>query len=82
MPKTTKKKKTKSSSKTAAEFCKEKMQVHQGNTAGAIYGLGFLGALFYYLTTAAGLWEAVIGFFKAIFWPAFLVHAWLVFLAL
>jgi hypothetical protein len=45
---------------------------HGGGSA--IYGLGFLGALIYYLTTAPTFWDAVIGFFKAIVWPAFLVY--------
>ncbi len=46
----------------------------------AIYGLGFLGALFYYLTTATSLWAGVIGVLKALFWPAFLVYELLRFL--
>ena len=83
MPKkTTKKKTTKTSPKAAAEFCMEKGDKMQGGTAGFIYVLGFIGSLVYFLSTATSLWEGVIGFFKAIFWPAFLVHAWLVFLAL
>jgi len=43
-------------------------------TGGAIYGLGFLGALVYYLTTAASLLAGFIGFLKALVWPAFLVY--------
>jgi len=46
----------------------------------AIYGLGFLGALFYYLTTATSLWAGIIGVLKALFWPAFLVYELLRFL--
>lgn len=41
---------------------------------GAIYGLGFLGALVYYLTTATSFWAGCIGIIKAILWPAFLVY--------
>ena len=44
-----------------------------GGSGGAIYGLGFLGALVYYLTTAPSLLDGIIGIFKAILWPAFLV---------
>lgn len=40
---------------------------------GAFYGLGFIGALIYYVTTASGLLGIVAGILKAIFWPAFLV---------
>lgn len=41
---------------------------------GAVYGLGFLGALYYYITTATSLWMGIVGVLKAIFWPAFLVY--------
>jgi len=40
---------------------------------GATYGLGFIGAAIYYLSTATGFWNGVLGFLKAIVWPAFLV---------
>ena len=40
---------------------------------GAIYGLGFLGALVYYIGTASGFWNGAWGFIKALVWPAFLV---------
>ena len=39
---------------------------------GAFYFLGFLGAAAYYISTATDFWEGLIGFFKAIVWPAFL----------
>lgn len=45
-----------------------------GGPGGAIYGLGFIGALVYFITTATSLWEGVLGVIKAIFWPGFLVH--------
>lgn len=44
------------------------------NTSSAIYGLGFVGALIYFIQTATSFWIGVIGFFKALFWPAFLVY--------
>lgn len=40
---------------------------------GAVYGLGFIGALVYYLSTATGFWMGVLGVLKALVWPAFLV---------
>ncbi len=40
---------------------------------GAVYGLGFIGAAVYYISTAASFWAGVLGFLKAIVWPAFLV---------
>ncbi len=53
---------------------------HCNGTGVAFYILGFLGALGYYWTTATSLWGGVVGFFKAIFWPAFLVYAAMKFL--
>jgi len=35
--------------------------------------LGFIGALIYYLSTATGFWNGVLGILKAIVWPAFLI---------
>lgn len=40
---------------------------------GAFYGLGFLGALIYYISTSTSFWDGLIGFLKALVWPAFLV---------
>lgn len=44
-------------------------------TGGALYGLGFIGALVYYITTATSVTAGIIGILKAIFWPAFLVYS-------
>lgn len=51
-----------------------------GATGGAIYGLGFLGAIIYYIQAATGFWWGVLGVLKAIVWPAFLVYELLAFL--
>lgn len=47
---------------------------------GAVYGLGFLGAVVYFIQHAATFWMAVLGIVKAIFWPALLVYSLLDFL--
>ena len=52
------------------------------STGGAIYGLGFIGAAVYYISTATSFWMGVLGFLKAIVWPAFLVYEVLKFLAM
>jgi hypothetical protein len=52
-----------------------------GGCGGAVYGLGFIGALIYYLSIAATFWMGVLGILKAIVWPAFLVFELLKFLA-
>ena len=44
---------------------------HSGS---AVYGLGFIGAAVYYISTATGFWMGVVGFLKAIVWPVFLVY--------
>jgi len=46
--------------------------MHKGS-GGALYGLGFLGALVYYLSQATSFWMGILGILKAIVWPAFLV---------
>jgi hypothetical protein len=45
-----------------------------GTGSGAVYGLGFIGAVVYYFQQADGFWEFVLGFLQAIVWPAFLVY--------
>lgn len=44
------------------------------NNGGPLYGMGFLGALVYYVQQAATFWEGLLGIFKAIFWPAMLLY--------
>ena len=39
-----------------------------------MYGLGFIGALIYYVQHAHGAWPVILAILKAIIWPAFLVH--------
>jgi len=50
-------------------------------SCGGIYGLGFLGAAIYYISTAAGFWMGALGLVKALLWPAFLVFELLKFLS-
>lgn len=49
-------------------------QVQQTAPAGAIYGLGLIGAAVYFISNATGIWMGVVGFLKALVWPAFLVY--------
>jgi len=41
--------------------------------SGGIYGMAFLGAAFYFISHAATFWTGVLGFIKALFWPAYLM---------
>ena len=46
----------------------------EGGCGGAFYGLGFIGAAIYYISTATSFWGGVLGVLKAIVWPGFLVY--------
>jgi hypothetical protein len=52
--------------------------IKSGAASNTVYGMGFIGALVYYLSHATSLWIGLIGFLKALFWPAFLVYEALV----
>ncbi|MEY3625166.1 MAG: hypothetical protein RL696_547 [Actinomycetota bacterium] len=41
--------------------------------SGSLYGLGFIGAAIYYISTATDFWDGALGVLKALVWPAFLV---------
>ncbi len=45
---------------------------HGGSNA--VYGLGFIGALIYFLSHAASFWGGVLGVLKAVIWPALLIY--------
>jgi hypothetical protein len=47
---------------------------HGSGSASAVYGLGFIGAAIYFISTATGFWMGALGLLKAIVWPAFLVY--------
>lgn len=41
---------------------------------GALYGLGFVGALVYFMQAASGFGAVVTGILKALVWPAYIVY--------
>ncbi len=51
----------------------DKAMKNQG-IAGSVYGLGFIGALVYYLQHAHSFWIGVLGILKALVWPALLIY--------
>ena len=55
------------------------MANHQSSV---IYGMAFIGAAIYFIKTATTFWMGVLGFLKAIVWPAILVYKLLEFLKL
>lgn len=49
-------------------------ETHYRSSAGdAVYGLGIIGAAIFFIGQATTFWVGVLGFFKAIVWPVFLV---------
>lgn len=65
------------------DLCKDNYQerkmVYRHGASNAVYGLGFVGALVYFLQHATTLWMGVLGILKAIVWPAVIVYKWLEF---
>lgn len=59
-----------------------KNSVSSNAGAGAIYCLGLLGAIVYFIQTATSFWDGAFGFLQALVWPAFVVYRLLQFLNL
>ncbi|MBN1331635.1 hypothetical protein JW978_01980 [Candidatus Dojkabacteria bacterium] len=55
------------------ETC-HKMGKWQSGPQNAVYGLGFVGALIYFISTASNIGAGLVGIFKAIVWPAYFVY--------
>jgi hypothetical protein len=53
----------------------------RGGGGDAVYALGIIGALVYYIQRADGFWVGVLGVLKALVWPVFVVYDLLKFLA-
>lgn len=51
-----------------------------GNVSSGVYGLAFIGALIYNIQHANTFILGVLGFLKALVWPAFLVYKLMEFL--
>lgn len=58
------------------ECCKPGKKYHGGGAAGggAVYGMGFIGAIIYFIQHADTFWIGVLGILKAIVWPAILIY--------
>jgi hypothetical protein len=61
-------------------MAEEKQEHHRGHKmkdngmSGGVYGMAFIGALIYFIQQATTFWMGVLGFFKALFWPAVLIY--------
>ena len=51
-----------------------KQAIKQNSSSGAVYGLGLIGAAIYFIGSASGFWAGILGFIKALVWPAILVY--------
>jgi len=51
-----------------------KKEIGKVAPSSAVYGLGFIGAAVYFIGHATGFLMGVIGFLKALVWPAFMVY--------
>lgn len=73
---------------TATECCnknyafKKHHKCNCGSGSNAIYGLGVIGALFYFLSNATSFGMVIIGIGKSIFWPAILMFKLLTYLGM
>lgn len=58
------------------EWCKDKSKNVNSNhgTSGALYFVGFVGAVVYWMQAAVGFGAVVTGFLKAMVWPAYIVY--------
>jgi hypothetical protein len=59
--------------KQSEEKTQKPKVIYRARASEAVYGLGLIGAMVYYLGHAATFWIGVLGFLKAIVWPAMLV---------
>jgi len=60
--------------KESKNDCCNSNRNHQATASGgAVYGFGFIGAAIYFISQASTFWLGVLGFLKALVWPAILV---------
>ena len=66
------------------EYCHKEMvfKKHHHADSGAIYGLGVVVALFYFLGRATSFGMVLLGIGKSIFWPAILMFKLLTYLGM
>jgi hypothetical protein len=51
-----------------------KMKNSSCGPSGAFYGMGVIGAIIYFISTAPTFWTGVLGILKALVWPAIFVY--------
>lgn len=53
---------------------KEKVKVIKEGGGNAVYSLGAIGAVVFYIQQADGFFNIILAFLKGLVWPAFLVY--------
>ena len=66
---------------TGAERARRSHGGSHASSGGAVYGLGFVGALVYFLQHATSFGNGVLGVLEALVWPAVVIYKLLAFLA-
>lgn len=59
------------------EWCKGKNKNSNASThgtSGALYFVGFIGSMVYWMQAATGFGAVVTGFLKSLVWPAYVVY--------
>jgi hypothetical protein len=59
--------------KTEKENCK-KWKGNGGGAPGAVYGLGMIGSMVYFIQHATSFPNGLLGVLKALVWPALLIY--------
>ena len=60
--------------KNLSECTTKKRNTPVNTASGGIYGLAFIGALIYFIQQATTFWMGVLGFLKALVWPAIVIY--------
>jgi hypothetical protein len=59
---------------TYTDNTSKKRNTSANTASGGIYGLAFIGAVIYFIQHATTFWMGVLGFLKALVWPAVLIY--------
>ena len=59
---------------SSSDDYRRKRRMKNNGLFGGVYGMAFIGAAVYFIQSATGFWMGVLGFIKALFWPAILMY--------
>lgn len=71
------------SKSTECKSCYQSKHFHNsGNSSGAVYGIGIIGAAYYFIPQAVGVTGLLVAALKSLAWPGLLVYQALLLLKL